>query len=188
VAQSTPDFSQACWEAIPNAEKLQVLASKVSLGTAAPTLQMQALETKPDDADKAAIVSWAQSRQECFQASEQWARQVHMPPGLWSVREGAIGEADAAIAALYRGELTFGQFNVKREEMTRRNRQRYASAVEDYERQARQDQAARQQAAAAFWANRPQPEPMTFTPMPVRPAPTQTNCQQIGTQLYCTSY
>lgn len=101
----------------------------------------------------------------------------YVPPTYRSIGSQAKGNIDALLAALYRGETTFGQFNIQIE-ATRlhfRGKADEARAIEQ-----RENDAARRQAALAVLRALPPPS----QPRPASTA-ANTNCQLFGTQMYC---
>jgi hypothetical protein len=182
-----PNPGAQCYEALGGYAALAPLTGKLVLtGAGGTTLPMQADTNKPSAAEKEALVQWAVLREQCAQLTTQWQRNANAPPWFVSINNQITYTADALVAALYRGELTYGEFNVKRLAASADGRKRLADAAEISRRE--YDAARQQEDLARIMA--PPPAPIVnFVPLPPprRSTTTDTNCQAIGNQVYCTS-
>lgn len=111
-AQDSLNPALECYAALPSRPVLTPLVGKVVLaGTANATLEMQANKSRPTLTEKKANSQWATMREACFALGIKWMEQA--PDWARSTISRANDEHDAMTAALYRGELSYGQFNVK---------------------------------------------------------------------------
>ncbi len=183
ASQVLSDPTLACYEAALADPALADLRRKLVLGLEHPTLDMQSNESVPDAADRAALRMYAGVRERCFDEGAAWRAQV-VPYPYRGIGEQAKAVIDANLAALYRGAISFGEFNVRIEAVRLDGRRRNDEAREIARRET--DAAKRQAALAALLAT-PMP-PASPRPQP-RPAPTSstTDCQTFGTMTSCTT-
>lgn len=175
------DPSRPCFEGIPINPQLAAIAPKISLtGASAASLQMLSDPTKPTEQEKEVLALWAKYRAECVAAGRSF-RARYAPPGWASAYEDGQLATMRAIAGLYGGSLTFGQFNMER--------QKIASAMESNLNAAadRADQradVARGQALQSLQTMQllqaMQPRPQPIMPLPMPPAPVYCNSNSIG--------
>lgn len=170
-----PNPGTQCYGALGGYATLAPLAGKLVLtGTGGTTLPMQADTNKPSAAEKEALVQWAVLREQCAQLTKRWQRDSNAPPWFVSISNQITDTADALVSALYRGELTYGEFNVKRLAASADGRKRMADAREISRREY---DAARQQEALARIMAAPPPAPIVnvapVQPLPMRVSPRQ---------------
>ena len=139
---------------------------------------MQASRGTPDETERRVLAYYAQLREQCFAEGASWVRSG--PPAFQAIYNYGNSMVDANLAALYRGDLTFGQYNVQLEAVRAEGARKFAEAREIERRET--DQARRQAALAALVAFPPTPAPV-YRP----PASTTTSCQTFGNQTYCTT-
>ncbi len=195
VQAPPPNPGLQCYAELGGNATLAPLASKLVLtGADGTTLPMQADTTKPNAGEREVLAQWAALRALCWQQSKQWMRDFQMPAWYVSISTDITDTSDALIAALYRRELTFGEFNVKRLAASADGRRRFSEARDLYTRE--QDAARQQDAQVRF--NCEQDAARMYPPVMVQrmtspgyqPLPsqsTQTNCTSIGNQINCTS-
>lgn len=179
MASAPPSPTRECFDARAKEASLDVIRSKMVLVLEHPTLDMQADKTFPTVAERAAILAYAQIREVCFNAGEGWV-QKYVPPTYRAIGEYGRRTIDADLAALYRSDITFGEYNV-RLEATRSEGRRRSDEVREIEQ--RETDATRRQAALAL---------MLAAQPAARPAPTPvsnsyTSCNRVGDQMYCTT-
>lgn len=179
VAPSIPSNpALSCFSQLKLESELVPLSSKVMLDGQTSTFSMQSDLSLAATAEKAALERWGQRRNDCFALGSQW-RQRHQRPESITIINQAYRQTDALISVLYRGEITYGQFNVRREELNTDADKRLRDVEDLYRREA--NAAARQARLAELLA--PPPTPAFSPPKP----PTTTNCRQIGNVINCTS-
>lgn len=173
----TPDPTRACFDTALLAPVFSQLRTKIVLGLERPSLEMQADTNAPDQADRKVIIAYAQVRERCFQEGAPW-RARYLPGTYRTLYDYGNGIVDASLSSLYRGDISFGRYNVNLESVRLDSRRKWDEAREIERRET--DAARRQAALSALTA---------FPPPPPRPAPTtaDTNCQVFGSQVYCTT-
>jgi hypothetical protein len=135
TADSGPPMKEAlqCFRALDGRPELAPLAGKVTVtGEARDTLEMQAIDTRPNPIERVAISKWVTARQPCFDLGIEWMDQAKVPNWFRAAMLESKDSADALASALYRGELTFGQFNVKHMALTAELRKRLNDGVESH--------------------------------------------------------
>lgn len=136
-AQPQPNLGQRCYRDMAGLTALAPLVGKVSLsgepGTT--TLLMQADATKPSAIEKEALVQWAAMREQCNDVAVRERRAANTPPQFMSIGSQMTDTGNALVVALYRGDLTFGEFNVKRMAAAAEFRQRWADAADALRRE-----------------------------------------------------
>ncbi|MBI2783954.1 MAG: hypothetical protein HYX64_07755 [Gammaproteobacteria bacterium] len=196
-----------CLAALPAAAPLAPLLGKLEL-TGAPkaTLEMQADTSKPSQAQKEALSRWVGLRDECFEKGMRWLETTPFSRWLRPIVTQTKDKNDALTAALYRGELTFGEFNVKAMALSAEARKRVDDGIEAARLEERTGKApdasptattasrntlqqdlyqCEQEAARSYPPNLVQR--MTSPGFQAAPGATQTNCTSYGNQLSCQS-
>lgn len=116
---SRDDPTRSCFsQAENNSPTLDVLKPKLGnlFGRAVPTIEMRANRDKPTDEEKQALSTWAQIRQQCLEMGRAFRAQ-YSPPG-WAVAfDESQSQFLAAIANLYVGDISYGQFVAERERL-----------------------------------------------------------------------
>lgn len=200
-----------CNAALSTNQELAALSGKVVLsGEGKATLEMQAIAERANAAEKAALSRWMTLRGACYELGLKWFDAVNAPQKLRAIVAQSKDTADANVAALYRGELTFGDFNVKHMALHAEIRKRVDDLVEATNKgsaAAKQDTG--NAPAPAQAAARPNPEadksqcemdaarayPVLLVQrmtdpgfqVPGQQRPVQTNCTSIGGQVVCRS-
>ena len=82
----------------------------------AATAAMLADSSKVTPADKAAIFDWGNARQKCFNGEMQELQAINYPQQLAGIRAATATSAGVNLVRLYRGEITWGDFNRVRSE------------------------------------------------------------------------
>ena len=82
------------------------------------TVQMIADKSKATDSEKAALLIWANKRQDCFREATSAMRRFSppIPPQSIAIDEAAFARAQFLMADLYNQVLTYGEFARKRKE------------------------------------------------------------------------
>lgn len=197
----------ACNLSLPTRPELAPLTGKVMVSSEPKaTLEMQADISKPTATEKAAISQWVKLREGCFDLGNAWMDAINAPRWLRSIVMQSKDASDAIASALYRGELTYGEFNVKQIALAAETRRRVDDGIELARRE---EGAGRQIVPAAptaakptFAQDRSQCEMDAARAYPVlmqqrmtnpgyqQPAPTevfpqQTNCSVVGGEFVC---
>ncbi len=110
------DPSYACYDARENTPSLSILKPKVGrlFSGADPTIEMRANQTKPTLEEKQALSEWGQARQQCAEMGRSY-RASYAPPGWAAAFDESQSLILQAIANLYGGSITYGQFIAERE-------------------------------------------------------------------------
>ena len=121
------------------------------------SLEMQANPAKPDPSEKVAIAKWATLRDSCFELGREWMETIKAATWFRAIVMEAKDSGDALVSSLYRGELTYGAFNVKQMALSAEIRKRVNEGLESTRKEA-------------------STQPPTPTPTPtVRTAPVERN-------------
>jgi hypothetical protein len=191
-----------CLAEHPTRPALASLVGKVAL-SADPkvSLEMQAIADKPTAEEKAALSRWSVMRDTCFELGMGWMNAANAPRWLRAVVTQSKDANDSLTSQLYRGDLTYGDFNVRRMALAAEVRKRIdegemgsgsssssvavvpaatktPSLQEDQYR-------CEQEASRAYPPNMVQRMTSPGVQMPSRP--TQTDCTQYGNQISCRS-
>jgi hypothetical protein len=128
LAQDILNPAVECYSALESHPALTPLLGKVVLSaTANATLEMQDLKSRPTETEKKAISQWATLREICFAAGARWLDQT--PRWIPQIVVQANDEQRVATGALHRGELTYGEFNIKSTALLAGIRKRLAEGV-----------------------------------------------------------
>lgn len=101
---------EECFNALEKNPELQILKSKVALGSLkGQTLEMLANDKKPTPAEKVALARWDALRQPCIVLNQEWASK-HQAPNIAILGDKVASEFKVSLADLYAGKITFGQF------------------------------------------------------------------------------
>jgi hypothetical protein len=184
VQAAISDPSLACLsEAFANPQ-LQILNSKLGSVAAAgrATIQQLASNEKPTAEEKVLIGFWGAERQRCMELGEAKRRQYPSPQS--QIFEAANMKLMHLTAKLYAGNITYGEFNVDRnnnysavrEGFANINEQQKSKAEEQRRRDAAELQLMLSQQQQTLQANRP-----TYT------APTRTTCTKNFNQVDCVT-
>jgi hypothetical protein len=200
--------SEACYKAIPNDARLDPLRAKVALGPVEDqTFAMLASLERPQDAEKAAILVWGTSREQCDRAMLA-AVQRFTRPEIYVVRESSQMALRNLIVALYRGELTYGDFAKLRQDNANLSRSALANVDRELRKESEESRARAQvianqsqqiliDAAAVDALNRTAdaaesnarraalPQPAVSV---AQPGLVTTNCRRSGSQIICQSF
>lgn len=200
----------SCFSSLSTRSELAPLVGKLVLsGEPTATLEMQAATTKPDEAQKEALSKWFTWRAACNQLALVWMNALNVPPWFRTVTLQSKDSTDALISSLYRGEVSFGEFNVKQLALSAELRKRIDEGAEV----ARKEALTNQQSTRAEPASPPAPirrsldedryqcemdatraypvalqQRMTSPGVQVAPNQSlQTNCTGYGAQLNCST-
>ncbi|KQM79882.1 hypothetical protein [Xylophilus sp. Leaf220] len=127
------DPTTDCLKAANRDPRLTLLEPKLgslrSAGQA--SLPMLASKDYPTATEKVALEIWGSERQRCVKLGESY-RAANLPLPLVSAFE--LGQRDLVFltAKLYGGELTYGQFNMRRQELAGAHRQRLIEFKQQY--------------------------------------------------------
>ena len=80
------------------------------------TAAMLADNSKVAPEHKAAILDWSSARQKCFDREKQELQAINYPQQLAEIHAAAATSAGVNLVRLYRGEITWGDFNRVRDE------------------------------------------------------------------------
>jgi hypothetical protein len=162
-----------CNASLPNRPELSLLAGKVSVsGEPKDSLEMQANPAKPTALEKAAIAKWATMRDGCFELGSAWMDAIQAKPWFRAIVLEAKDSSDAMVSALYRGELTYGAFNVKHMALAAEIRRRVNEGVAT----ARREEASVTPAAA--------PAVVANAPAERNPAADRSQCDMDSARAY----
>lgn len=173
----------ACFKPIPTMSALQPLNGRIKLDGSAATLEMTAIADKPNATERAALSAYSNARNDCIAAGRAWSAQ-YRPPGFRAVEGHGFAQLDALLGALYRQEITFGQFNQQRDQLRAESVRQFNLVEELYRRE--RDEARRQVEVARILAPAPAPFQVPMPP-PVTPRTTDTTCRMLGSQMNCES-
>ena len=213
VALAEPDTlpvnkALECNAALPTRAELASLAGKVTLsGEPKASLEMQANPAKPDPSEKIAIAKWATLRDSCFELGTEWMETINAATWFRAIMMEAKDSGDALVSSLYRGELTYGAYNVKQTALLSEIRRRINEGLESTRREASAQPPARTPAAPTapvernFAVDRNQCEMDAARAYPVlmqermtdpgfqatAPRSQQTNCTTFAGQVNCRS-
>ncbi len=108
--------------------QLDPIRDKVALALTGPTpMALLIINSRPDEQERTALIAWADARQRCAVIARRFFAALPLPPSMDEglkerVREGLAafinqGQrlSNSLTAALYNGQLTFAEFNQKRE-------------------------------------------------------------------------
>lgn len=173
------DPTSHCLRALDGMPQLASIGKRTPLFNAnTATVEMLADAGHPSEQEKAELSLWAKMRTDCVAQGRSFRAQ-YAPPGWSNVVEAAQVEVLQAIASLYAGTATYGQFNRDRQQITSRTTSALQAVVANAQNQVRADrQAASMEAVQALQtmqllqAMQPQPLPMPQIP----PPPRTINC------------
>jgi hypothetical protein len=95
-----------------------------------------------------------------------------------------VRDSQASLALLYRGEITFGQYNTHYNALRADLEQRINDLRAAHQQQ--RDEFRRREAIARIMAPPPPPPPVVkFAPIQPLPTAVTTTCQNIGNQVVC---
>lgn len=128
LAQDVLNPAVECYAALDRHPALAPLHGKVVLSaTANATLEMQDIKSKPTEAEKTAISQWTAMREICYAAGARWFDRT--PRWVSPIVIQANDEQRVATGALHRGELTYGEFNIKSTALLAQVRKRLAEGT-----------------------------------------------------------
>lgn len=173
-AQDSLKPSMDCFALLPSKPALAPLVGKVVLsGNASASLEMQADKSKATLVQRKAISEWAKMREACLALAAKGMEQA--PGWVRAAITEANDERDVLTAALYRGELNYGQFNVKSTALSASLRKRFQEGAEEARREeasSRADTARREEVR-----RREEDIAKASTPLPA-PAPKPKTLQE----------
>lgn len=135
------DPSETCFNSLEARQSLAPLRSLIALGNLnRQTVDMMSNVRHPTAAEKPVIKAWVRERDSCFVLGDQWRRE-NMPREMREVLEDFYAQNKLLIADLYRANITYGEFGIRRAALGaelgaqldaawRASRDRHASAIE----------------------------------------------------------
>lgn len=210
--------SESCFAMVATNETLSPLGSKIALtGLSKPTVDMLTNSAKPTRPERVLIRHWMTQLESCMKNNPAY-NMDGQPPHIANLFQSQILDFFTTTADLHAGKATYGQYaktmaksssefleKLQAINTANESRREAEAAQEAQEIERRQDMARhqhqlrvqqaqaqeemRRQAALNMLMQQRQQPTFQAQPyqMPVRPTVT-TNCQQIGTQLHCTSH
>lgn len=178
---------RACLDELAQAPELAVLQSKAPVELNQQTFDMLTNTDKASGNELPAIKWWAQARDKCVALGADHLRTF--PAGVANAVMAADVDFMVALADLYTGSLTYGEFARRRTELNNRLRAVVGRADDEYKRSveqknqgAAQEDAARRNAAFQMLLNSLQQQPVPYQPIvPHRtPTPRVTDCVPDG--------
>lgn len=193
LAQGNP--VKQCFTELENNSELQPLKNKVKLGFAKDqSIQMLANKEKPNAKDRALLLKWDEMRNECMTPYLAWL-QNNTSPAIVALSKGSISSFKSSLAALYAGDITYGEFAKRRQEISdkvdtemakiqgQQRRDEVAQQQHDAQIQAQNDAQSRALAAQIILNNQPKPYQL---PTPVIQAPQPLQAIQPSINTNCT--
>lgn len=120
------DRYQMCFENFKDDPELQLIAKKTSLvNTNDITLFMLADESKSSSAEKDVILTWSAKRDKCAGLMKLFISFSPKDPHNPLLLEG-LSAVNQMLLGLYKGELTFGEFNKRRQDYATESRKKFA--------------------------------------------------------------
>lgn len=206
------DPSAACYQQLGGDERFQLLFKKAPLDISkGQSLEVMANQSKATSKEKAALSILVSEIDKCTEIGAEWRNQNY-PPSINAYSSSYQSFLRSALADLYAGKVTFGDFAKIRDkeftelrnkiaferqqiqaqrEMEKRKQELAArSAAEDQrryvEQQEMQADESRRQAALQLLLNQRQTQPYQIQPYQM-PTPRTTNCNTFGNQTNCTT-
>ena len=190
--------AKVCQSNLTRDDRLAPLGTKVALGRSTDaSLSMLADTSKPTDADRQLITLWSSLRASCVGLLKTDFGFLDPDPRM-GLLLAQFDAADRLVLSLYKGELTFGEFNERRKALVSMSQSQIADMAarlekERNEQMAKQQELARQQEIEArrFAIEQQKADAMTTQatkPVPIVPRALGTTCrsQQIGNQVHTT--
>ena len=182
------DPTMSCLNKLQSDQRIQILAERISF-TRAPSIEMMASKNVPTEEEKKALSAWAMARQACTDLGRDY-RTRFGPPGYANVVEWEQSAVHEAIAGLYGGVLTYGQFNVERTKIATAAVAQARDAA-DRNSAARAQQAQQNAATAARESREYQERNNATTQMLIQQMqinkPIRTDCNSFGNSISCTT-
>jgi hypothetical protein len=104
-----------CWDKIKTQPQLTIISSKVAFGHDEPTFLMFANTSKPTEEEKSAINIYADLRTNCIK--EENKVEAIYPLAVRQLYLSSRSAIENQLVALYKGNLTYGQFAQSRKEI-----------------------------------------------------------------------
>ena len=177
---SADDPSNSCFRGMDIDPRFKPLVAKLGTISRADqaSIEMMASTDKPTPEEKTALSIWGASRQECTAMGRSF-RSVNAPNGWASAYESQQSAVLQAIARLYSGDITYGQFIIERQRIATIAAGQFAD-ISGRDSQARaqhaQQEAARADAALQMMLIQQQQN-----------RPITTNCNRFGNNVNCTT-
>lgn len=186
---SASDPSNNCLTSMQSDERIQILAQKINLSGPNSSIEMMASKDVPTEEEKKALSTWALARQACVDLGRDY-RARYGAPGWANVIEWQQSAVLEAIAGLYGGSLTYGQFNVERTRVATAVNAK-ARDVADRNSSLRAQQAQQDAAASARELREYQERNDATMQMLIQQTqtnkPIRTDCNRFGTSVNCTT-
>lgn len=177
---ATDDPSNRCFGVFVGDPRLEPLIPKIG-SLSQPddvTLEMMANKEKPNETEKAALSIWAAARKSCVDLGRSFRAQ-YAPSGYSNSYETMQAGILSAIAALYAGDITYGQFIAERSRLTMTGQDAMVSSSERDQsvrnQQARDEQERRNAITQSILQRQRDSQPVT------------TNCYKVGNSISCTT-
>ena len=108
--------STSCWKKLKSNSQLNIISSKLALrGADEQTFSMLANTSKPTEEEKSAINVYADLRTNCIK--EEIKTQANDPLAVRQLYISSTGAIENQLVALYKGNITYGQFAQSRKEI-----------------------------------------------------------------------
>jgi hypothetical protein len=138
---------------------------------------------RPTQEQQPAIQAAEARYSSCIELGTAWRRQ-YTPAEVEAVGMRFVRDNQASLALLYRGEITFGQYNTHINALRADLEQRTNDLRAVHQQQ--QDEFRRREAIARIMAPPPPAPPVIrFTPIQPLPTAVTTTCQNLGAQVVC---
>lgn len=177
---SADDPTMGCLLRMDSDQQFQALI--VRLGSVSyanrATIQMMASKERPTEDEKSALSNWGLARQACVDQGRSF-RAANAPPAWTAAFTSSQNQLLQAIAALYSGELTYGQFISERQRISdtaARQLQEASDADVARNNQQRQMEQARSDAALQMFLQNQQAN-----------KPVNTTCNRFMNTVNCTT-
>lgn len=163
---SRDDPSNSCFVGLESDARLQILISKIgAIGKPdRASIEMMASKDFPTEAEKVALSTWGLERRRCSDLGSNF-RATYAPPGWTEIHNWQQSSVLQAIAGLYGGSLTYGQFIAERERIAQESIKQFKeSNSRNMAARAQQAQQNQERTAAAIqmlMLAQPRPAPMT---------------------------
>ncbi len=189
--------AKVCQTNLARDERIAQLGTKVALGRSTDaSLAMLADSTRPSDVERQQIEIWSSLRASCVGLLKTDFGFLDPDPRM-GLLLAQFDAADRLVLALYKGELSFGEFNERRKSLVSMSQSQIAETAarlekERGEQMARQQELARQQEIEARRMAIEQQKADAMTTQATKPPPMRsvlgTTCrsQQLGNQVHTT--
>lgn len=126
TAQMVED-AQACYTKLEAGPEMAPVRDKISFGASNAPFEVLTDTSKPTDAEKAAISFWAKGREVCAGMVAAANQRLRASRETLTQMNSANAEMQSMIAQLYLGNMTYGAFAAKQQEIAIASRQAQAA-------------------------------------------------------------